>query len=420
MKNIFLTKCLIVFFISNFCNGQITANLSFGIDELLNNSHEYNGKSICLFTNSGAIDKNALNSVEILQEKFDLQIVVHLDKKDSVNINFDKEELYFYNLTNEDLLEIIKDIDVVFIDFQDLGLRSTSYTIYLSKIIYACGLSRTPIIVLDRPNPLGGSIVSGNIPQKSLANPFEMISIPYRHGMTIGELARLLNEEYHHNAKLKIIPMDNWSGEEWTYTNLQWKYLPPNINSYDKLKYFSISNLLAPGNMFENGQESDREHQILAHPNIEDASDLVFELKALKLPGVEFFPAVTVPSNGLFKGKICNGFSFKITDSGTYDPWNIAIESAKVIKRMYPDIVFDLKGNNRIDFDHTVGNGAATNITLEDGSWWHLQWIDYSHTQRGYFSAGDGYVISTNSTGEIDAALYDSWAQQWTGGPLAQ
>ena len=177
MKNIFLTKCLIVFFISNFCNGQITANLSFGIDELLNNSHEYNGKSICLFTNSGAIDKNALNSVEILQEKFDLQIVVHLDKKDSANINFDKEELYFYNLTNEDLLEIIKDIDVVFIDFQDLGLRSTSYTIYLSKIIYVCGLSKTPIIVLDRPNPLGGSIVSGNIPQKSIANPFEMISL---------------------------------------------------------------------------------------------------------------------------------------------------------------------------------------------------------------------------------------------------
>ncbi|MDP6877683.1 MAG: DUF1343 domain-containing protein, partial [Candidatus Marinimicrobia bacterium] len=368
MKNIFLTKCLIVFFISNFCNGQITANLSFGIDELLNNSHEYNGKSICLFTNSGAIDKNALNSVEILQEKFDLQIVVHLDKKDSVNINFDKEELYFYNLTNEDLLEIIKDIDVVFIDFQDLGLRSTSYTIYLSKIIYACGLSRTPIIVLDRPNPLGGSIVSGNIPQKSLANPFEMISIPYRHGMTIGELARLLNEEYHHNAKLKIIPMDNWSGEEWTYTNLQWKYLPPNINSYDKLKYFSISNLLAPGNMFENGQESDREHQILAHPNIEDASDLVFELKALKLPGVEFFPAVTVPSNGLFKGKICNGFSFNITDSKTYDPWDIAIESAKVIKRMYPDIEFDLTGKNRIDFDNKVGN-ADIAIFIQKEDW---------------------------------------------------
>ena len=368
MKNIFLTKCLIVFFISNFCNGQITANLSFGIDELLNNSHEYNGKSICLFTNSGAIDKNALNSVEILQEKFDLQIVVHLDKKDSVNINFDKEELYFYNLTNEDLLEIIKDIDVVFIDFQDLGLRSTSYTIYLSKIIYACGLSRTPIIVLDRPNPLGGSIVSGNIPQKSLANPFEMISIPYRHGMTIGELARLLNEEYHHNAKLKIIPMDNWSGEEWTYTNLQWKYLPPNINSYDKLKYFSISNLLAPGNMFENGQESDREHQILAHPNIEDASDLVFELKALKLPGVEFFPAVIVPSNGLFKGKICNGFSFNITDSKTYDPWDIAIESAKVIKRMYPDIEFDLTGKNRIDFDNKVGN-ADIAIFIQKEDW---------------------------------------------------
>ena len=70
--------------------------------------------------------------------------------------------------------------------------------------------------------------------------------------------------------------------------------------------------------------------------------------------------------------------------------------------------------------DHSTGNGAATNITLEDGTWWHLGWIDYSSTQSGYFSAGDGYFISTNSTGEIGAALYDSWAQQWTGGPLAE
>ena len=90
MKNISYTKYIIVLLISNFCNGQITANLSYGIDELLNNSHEYNGKSICLFTNNGAISKNTLTSVEILQREIDLQLVVHLDKKDSVNINLDK------------------------------------------------------------------------------------------------------------------------------------------------------------------------------------------------------------------------------------------------------------------------------------------------------------------------------------------
>ena len=368
MKNISYTKYIIVLLISNFCNGQITANLSYGIDELLNNSHEYNGKSICLFTNNGAISKNTLTSVEILQREFDLQLVVHLDKKNSVNINFDKEEIYFFDLTNEELLDRIKSIDVVFIDFQDLGLRSNPYTICLSKILYACGLSNIPVIVLDRPNPLGGSIVSGNIPQKSIANPFEMISIPYRHGMTIGELARLLNEEYHHNAKLKIIPMNNWRGEEWSDTNLKWKHIPPNINSYDKLKYFSISSLLVSGNMFENGKESIREHQVLAHPDIEDASDLVFELKALKLPGVEFFPAVIVPKDGSFKGNICNGFSFKITDSEAYDPWNIAIESVKIIKRMYPDIVFDLKGKNRIDFDNKIGN-ADISFFIQNEDW---------------------------------------------------
>ena len=368
MKNIFFTKYIIVFFISNYCNGEITSNVSFGIDALLNNSHKYNGKSICLFTNSGAVNKNTQSSVELLQKKFDLKIVVNLDKKDSANINFDRNEVYFFDLTNEELFNRIRDIDVVFIDFQDLGLRSTSYTICLSKIVYACGLYKTPIIVLDRPNPLGGSIVSGNIPQKSIANPFEIISIPYRHGMTVGELARLLNEEYHYNAKLKIIPMDNWSGEEWTDTNLQWNYIPPNINSYDKLKYFSISNLLVADDMFENGRESDREHQIVVHSNIKDASDLVIELKALNLPGIEFFPAVIVPNNGRFEGKICNGFSFKITDSKVYDPWNIAIESAKVIKRLYPDILFDTKSNNRIDFDNKVGNSDIS-IFIQKEDW---------------------------------------------------
>ena len=68
--------------------------------------------------------------------------------------------------------------------------------------------------------------------------------------------------------------------------------------------------------------------------------------------------------------------------------------------------------------DYSTGNGAVRNITLDDGTWWHLSWID--NLYAGYFSAGDLYHISTNSTGEIDAALYDSWAQQWTSGPLAE
>ena len=131
MKNIFFTKYIIVFFISNYCNGEITSDLSFGIDALLNNSHKYNGKSICLFTNSAAVNKNTQSSVVLLQKKFDLKIVVDLDKKDSANINFDRNEVYFFDLTNEELFNRIRDIDVVLIDFQDLGLRSTLSLIHI-------------------------------------------------------------------------------------------------------------------------------------------------------------------------------------------------------------------------------------------------------------------------------------------------
>ena len=125
MKNI-LTRVSIILSITNFCNGQITPNLSFGIDELLNNPYEYNGKSICLITNSGAINKDGLTSVEVLHHKdFDLQLVIHLDNKDHIDANkvqkldadYDVEEIYAFNLSNKEIVDKIKDIDFVFIDF---------------------------------------------------------------------------------------------------------------------------------------------------------------------------------------------------------------------------------------------------------------------------------------------------------------
>ena len=320
MHNI-LTIIFLFLSITNFCSGQIESNISLGIDEfLLKKTNDLYEKNICLVTNSGAINKDGLTSVEILNEEFDIQIIFNLDKKELKDESQGYEEFYIFDFSIDGLIDKIKNIDVVIIDFQDLGLRSTVYTNSLSQILYACGISKIPVIILDRPNPFGGSIISGNIPQTSIANPFEMISIPYRHGMSLGELARLLNEEYHHNVELKIIPMNNWRGEEWINTNLLWKTISPNIQSYSKLKYFSISNLLASDNIIENGNESDREYQILVHPKIDSATDLVFKLKELKLPGVEFLPAVFVPKKGSFKGKICNGFSINVTDSKKFDP----------------------------------------------------------------------------------------------------
>ena len=369
MHNI-LTIIFLFLSITNFCSGQIESNISLGIDEfLLKKTNDLYEKNICLVTNSGAINKDGLTSVEILNEEFDIQIIFNLDKIELKDESQGYEEFYIFDFSIDGLLDKIKNIDVVIIDFQDLGLRSTAYTNSLSQILYACGISKIPVIILDRPNPFGGSIISGNIPQTSIANPFEMISIPYRHGMSLGELARLLNEEYHHNVELKIIPMNNWRGEEWTNTNLLWETMSPNIRSYSKLKYFSISNLLSSDNIIENGNESDREHQILVHPKIDSATDLVFKLKELKLPGVEFLPAVFVPKKGSFKGKICNGFSINVTDSKKFAPWTIAIESAVVIKSMYPDIIFESKGIDFNNFDNNIGNSdIAVFIEREDWS----------------------------------------------------
>ena len=98
--------------------------------------------------------------------------------------------------------------------------------------MYKRQIAGTSIIILDRPNPLGGEMVSGNLPQKDHAHPTSFIPIPYRHGMTIGELARLLNIENGHGVDLMIIPMDNWQGQPWSEIGVEWTPISPGISTY--------------------------------------------------------------------------------------------------------------------------------------------------------------------------------------------
>ena len=134
MHNI-LTIIFLFLSITNFCSGQIESNISLGIDEfLLKKTNDLYEKNICLVTNSGAINKDGLTSVEILNEEFDIQIIFNLDKKELKDKSQGYEEFYIFDFSIDDLINKIRNVDVVIIDFQDLGLRSTVYTTSISQI----------------------------------------------------------------------------------------------------------------------------------------------------------------------------------------------------------------------------------------------------------------------------------------------
>ncbi|MEC8984398.1 MAG: exo-beta-N-acetylmuramidase NamZ domain-containing protein, partial [Candidatus Neomarinimicrobiota bacterium] len=361
----------ILFFLGvilNISSAQDGTELSLGIDEFLSKPRpEYQGKKLGLFTNTSGVNHSGQSTIQLLEKKFGLDLLLTMDHWNgatlfSDNLASDEVEGYPFDQINisdkipVQIADLIKHLDALFIDLQGIGIRSKSYTLTLQHLLHAGGIAGTSIIILDRPNPLGGEMVSGNIPKKSLAYPTSFIPIPYRHGMTIGELARLLNTENGLGVDLMIIPMDNWQGQPWSEIGLEWAPISPGIPTMDDLERFTITGILGADKILENGVSTDRPYEILVHPEITSGSNIVFALEGLDLPGVNILPAVSVPNTGPFAGQICNGVSITITDSKVLEPWITAIEIAEKIKTIYPDIEFTKSENTLTMFDKVVGS----------------------------------------------------------------
>ena len=349
-------------------NAQSGTELSLGIDEFLSKTRpEYLGKKLGLCTNTGGVNHTGQRTIELLEQEFGLDLLLTLDDWNDTTTFSDNrtsviveghsfEKINISGILPVQIVELIKDLDVLFVDLQGIGIRSQSYTVTLQHLLYAGGIASTSIIILDRPNPLGGEMVSGNIPQDSLGSPGSFIPIPYRHGMTIGELARLLNTENDHGADLMIIPMDNWQGQPWGEIGLDWTPISPGISTVGDLERFTITSILGADEILENGVSTDRPYEILVHPKITSGSDIVFALDELDLPGVHILPAVSAPTTGPFAGQICNGISITITDVNVLEPWTVAITIAEKIKTIYPDIEFTQSENALTLFDKAVGS----------------------------------------------------------------
>ena len=184
--------------------------MSLGIDEFLSKPRpEYQGKKLGLCTNTGGVNHSGLRTIQLLEQKFGLDLLLTLDDWNGTPPFSDNhasavveghpfDQINISDTLPVQIAEIIKDLDALFVYLHGIGIRYQSFTVILQHLLHAGEIAGTLIIILDRPNPLGGEMVSGNLPQKSLAYPTSFIPIPYRHGMTIGELARLLNTENDH------------------------------------------------------------------------------------------------------------------------------------------------------------------------------------------------------------------------------
>ena len=240
-----------------------------------------------------------------------------------------------YSETREPTAEMLRGLDLLVIDLQDIGARIYTYIYTMANCLRACGRHGIPVIVCDRPNPIGGVQVEGALLVPGFESFVGLYPIPMRHGMTIGELARFFNAEFALGADLEVVRMEGWRrGLFSDETGLPWVMPSPNMPTLDTAIVYP-GTVLFEGTMLSEGRGTTRPFELLGAPWI-DAERFAAEMNALGLPGAFFRPAVFEPTFQKHAKTTCGGCQVHVTDRGAFRPVLTGVALIAAFRRMAP------------------------------------------------------------------------------------
>lgn len=266
--------------------------------------------------------------------------------------------------------EMLSRLDVVVIDLQDVGLRYYTYPATMVYVMRACQRAGKPVIVLDRPNPLGGETVEGAVLEKSLATGglTTLAMVPTRHGMTLGELAILYNHLLGIRADLTVVPISGWSrAQRWQETGLKWYPPSPALVEADQADLYAAFGTLEAANLaVGRGIENSEAFRRYGAPWIraDEVAGLVAQLNALALPGLAFEAAEWVPDRAVYQRKICRGFKVRITDATSMDVFRSLIVVSSALKKHFGERL-DLAGTRSMLGSSWLLEGIVRSVAPE-------------------------------------------------------
>jgi uncharacterized protein YbbC (DUF1343 family) len=240
-----------------------------------------------------------------------------------------------YGEHREPTPEMLKGLDVVVVDLQDIGARYYTFIWTLYLCMRASERLGTAIVVFDRPNPINGVTTEGPVLNPSYKSFVGMHPIPIRHGRTIAELAKQFRDEAFPHCELSVLPMKNWSRAMWfDQTGLPWVMPSPNMPTLDTATVYAGTCLLEATNISE-GRGTTRPFEIFGAPFI-DPETLCNELNALRLPGVYFRENYFQPTFHKFAGELCGGAQIHVTERNAFHPFQTGLEIVRLTRRLYP------------------------------------------------------------------------------------
>jgi uncharacterized protein YbbC (DUF1343 family)/CubicO group peptidase (beta-lactamase class C family) len=233
-------------------------------------------------------------------------------------------------------LEILKRLDAVVIDLADAGVRFYTYETTVGYFLEAAAKAGIDLIVLDRPDPITGSFVQGPVSDEGRQSFVNYFPLPARHGMTLGELAKMFNVERHLGATLTIVPMEGWQRGDWfDSTGLAWINPSPNLRSLNEATLYPGVGLIEGTNVSV-GRGTDTPFEVVGAPWIK-GRELATYLNGRSVQNVRFIPVTFTPFASNFAGQLCEGVNMVVLDRNSFDAPELGIELAAALHKLYPN-----------------------------------------------------------------------------------
>ena len=367
------------------------------------------GKRVGLITNPTGVDSRLKSTIDILFEAKNIKLVALFGPEHGVrgdahagdkvdNVTDPKTGLPVYSLygkTRKATPEMLKDIDVLVYDIQDIGCRSFTFISTMGLTMEVAAENNIEFVVLDRPNPLGGEKIEGNITEEPFISFVSQFKIPYIYGQTCGELARMLNEEnmLKKKCKLTVVKMKGWHRSmTWEQTGLEWVLASPHIPNKNSSYFYPVTGILGELGYLSIGVGYTLPFQIIGAPWI-NAEQLATSMNKLNLVGLEFRPIYFKPFYAVFKDENCQGVQIHILNYRKARLSEVQFYLMQELNKLYSDkAVFNNANKDRFNmFDKVSGSDQirllfAKNNSFEDiKDYWYKDVENYRKLSKKYY-----------------------------------
>jgi uncharacterized protein YbbC (DUF1343 family) len=343
------------------------------------------GKRVGVITNATGVNSPLRSIVDIFYEADNFELVALYGPEHGVRGDYPAGEYVqfytdertglpvysLYGTTRKPTPDMLEGVDVLVFDIQDIGTRSYTYISTMGLAMEAAAENGVKMVVLDRPNPLGGNKIEGNLAEDGYISFVSQFHIPYVHGLTVAELALMLNAEGMLTGgvtcDLTVVPMENWTRDmTFEETGLIWVPTSPHIPHRDSPIYYVVSGILGELQVISEGVGYTMPFQVFGAEWI-DSDEVAARLNALELPGVIFRPVTWRPFYGRDMGKNLHGVQIHISDYEELNLMSLQFWFMQINNELYPDKnPFRMATDTRIRmFDRVAGTSEVRRLFME-------------------------------------------------------